>query len=252
MSLITTDMPQNEGFNVELEPDNLGKLFIRLIPVSWNTLFRIHREELQDVGDVLQRKIDEEGHLLCPRPYNVFRALALCPWMNTKVVIIGQDPYFLARGDEPSATGCCFECREGSPIERSLETIFTVLGKTVDGFEMPEHGDLTSWAMQGVLLLNASLTTTKGVANEHAGIWQWFTVRVLEYLAEQRKNVVYMLWGRFAQKLDKYIRKSDNLVLYASHPTARGKACTFRNCDHFNEANVYLAEHGRSQIDWRL
>ena len=232
--------------------ESLDEMFVKIIPVSWGGLLYLYEDEIRDAGRALTRFITRNGHELCPRPYNVFRSLALCPWTETKVVIIGQDPYYLARNGNPSATGCCFECRKGAPIERSLEHIFIVLKKTIPNFEIPDSGDLSSWAMQGVLLLNATLTTTVGTANAHVGVWEFFSKCVFEYLSSMRKNVVYLLWGKYARKLEVYIDKIDNLILEASHPVARGNYNTFMKCDHFNEANKYLEENNRNPVDWTL
>ena len=243
----------NELVNVEdFKVYELDKLFMSVIPIQWQELFSLLYEEIETAGQVLGRLVQKEGHELCPYPWNIFRCFTLTPWVEVKVVIIGQDPYYLAQGSVPSATGCCFECASGMPIRQSLQTIFNRLESTVEGFEFPDSGDLTKWACQGVLLLNASLTTTVGKANAHAAIWKFMTVRVMQFLAEKKKNVVYMLWGRFAQSLKSFINDSDNLILEASHPAARGKHNTFRKCDHFNEANLYLEQKGRKPIDWKL
>ncbi|MFS8159674.1 MAG: hypothetical protein ACMG6E_05580, partial [Candidatus Roizmanbacteria bacterium] len=182
--------------NADDEIKDLGEFFVNLIPLAWAELFSLYEKELRVAGKTIQKKFLEKGYTLCPEPCDVFRALALCPWMDAKVVIIGQDPYYLMRDGLPSATGCCFECRKGNPIERSLETILMVLGMTINKYKIPEDGDLTKWAMQGVLLLNTTLTTNYGTPNAHSGIWQFFPVRVLDYLSKMRKNVVYMLWGK--------------------------------------------------------
>lgn len=232
-------------------PD-LEDLFVKLIPVQWAELLDIYEEELRAAGHVLNRLIQRKGHNLAPHPWNIFRAFILTPWISVKVVIIGQDPYYLEDGGEPSATGCCFECAAGMPMRQSLQTIFLRLANTVDGFVMPKNGDLTKWAVQGVLLMNAALTTNLGTANAHAEIWKFFSVRVMQFLAERRKNIVYILWGSFAQSLKRFIDDKQNLILEASHPAARGDSNTFRKCDHFNEANAYLQSKNITTIDWRL
>ena len=231
---------------------DMEDLFIKLTPPQWAVLFNMYAEEIRTAGRVLANLVERKGHQLAPKPWNIFRAYHLTPWVKTKVVIIGQDPYYLAEGSEPSATGCCFECAPGMPIRQSLTTILLRLESTVDGFKRPASGDLTNWAVQGVLLMNAALTTNVGEKLAHASIWEFFAIRVLQFLAEKKKHVVYMLWGRFAQGLKKYINANDNLILEASHPAARGNGNTFRKCNHFNEANEYLASKGRTPIDWRL
>lgn len=230
----------------------LEEMFVKLIPVQWAKLLHIYEEEIRAAGRVLSRLVQQQAHEIVPFPWNIYRAYALTPWQCVKVVIIGQDPYYLTEGSIPSATGCCFECAPGMPVRQSLQTIFLRLERTIEGFKRPETGDLTNWATQGVLLMNAALTTNAGHANAHAEIWKFFSIRVMQFLAENKKHVVYMLWGKFAQGLKTYINENENLVLEASHPAARGNYNTFRTCDHFNEANQYLIEKDRGPIDWRL
>jgi uracil-DNA glycosylase len=227
-------------------------IILDMVPLSWRTLMNNHEKELQDVAIVLKRLVLEDKEVICPQPWNIFRALALTPWYDVKVVIIGQDPYHQVEDGIPSATGCCFECREGDPIRKSLENVFIVLKKTIPGFEMPSSGNLSDWAARGVLLLNTTLTTKKGVANEHADIWPFFAMRVLQFLSTMNKHVVYMLWGGPARTFAKYVTKSSNLILSASHPVAQGSSNTFMKCNHFNEANAYLIQHGKQPIDWTL
>uniref|UniRef100_A0A6C0CF72 Uracil-DNA glycosylase-like domain-containing protein n=1 Tax=viral metagenome TaxID=1070528 RepID=A0A6C0CF72_9ZZZZ len=227
-------------------------IILDMIPLSWRILMDNHEKELRDVATVLKRLAMVEKQVICPQPWNIFRALSLTPWYDVKVVIIGQDPYHQVDGGIPSATGCCFECREGDPIRKSLENVFIVLKKTIPGFEMPASGELTKWSTQGVLLLNATLTTKSGIANEHADIWPFFAMRVLQFLSTMVKNVVYLLWGGPAKTYAKYITKSTNLVLTASHPVAQGSSNTFLKCNHFNEANDYLTKYGKKAIDWKL
>ena len=231
---------------------NFESTILDMVPLSWRTLMNNHEKELQDVAKILKKLVLEEKQVICPQPWNIFRALSLTPWYDVKVVIIGQDPYHQVEDGIPSATGCCFECRAGDPIRKSLENLFIVLKKTVPGFEMPSSGDLRPWAEQGVLLLNTTLTTKKGIANEHADFWPFFAMRVLQFLSLMNKNVVYMLWGGPARTFAKYVTKSSNLILTASHPVAQGPSNTFMKCNHFNEANAYLTQHGKKAIDWKL
>jgi uracil-DNA glycosylase len=249
-----TDFPKSKLFRTDTEysPINLPKLMVAMIPLGWRELFNNYERELSTVGVVLKRKIMDEKRIVCPSPVNVYRSLILTPWWNVKVVIIGQDPYYQVEDGVPSATGCCFECREGDPIRQSLRNIFTVLTKTVKGFTMPKSGDLTKWAVQGVLLLNASLTTEKGKPNEHKDIWPFFALRILQFLSIKKSNVVYMLWGRDAQCHKNAIAAGKNFILMASHPVAYTNSNTFLNCDHFNEANQCLTSSGQTPIDWRL
>lgn len=235
----------------EIDTRNLDQLWTQIIPVGWGELFYLYEREISDAGKVISNLIHIEGHRLCPQPWNIFRSFTMCPWYNVKVVIIGQDPYYQIN-NEPVATGCCFETRVGAPMNRSLENIMLVLHKTIPDFKIPKNGDLRKWAMQGVLLLNASLTTTEGQANAHKDIWKFMPIRVLQFLGKMRKNTVYMLWGSEAKKHASSINKACNLILQANHPVARSAQNSFLKCNHFNEANEYLVEHGKTPIDWKL
>lgn len=235
----------------DFDINKFDEQILTLMPLSWRTLFDNYENELRDVAMVL-KELAKKGEVICPQPWNIFRSISLTPWYDVKIVIVGQDPYYQVENGIPAATGCCFECRKGDMVRRSLENIFIVLAKTVKGFQLPEHGELTKWATQGVLLMNATLTTRKDVPNAHEKIWQFFPMRLLQHLSKVRKNVVYMLWGNNAKSYGKYIQKSTNLILEASHPVAQGKANTFLSCNHFNEANKYLVENGQTPIDWTL
>lgn len=244
---------KNDIFDIQMyNYKKLDQLFVDIIPVAWNEVLYNMIRELKDAGLVLSKLIERQGHDIVPHPWNVFRSLALTPPATVKVVIIGQDPYFIKHGPVPAATGLSFECSKDAGMEASLRQIILVLKLTIKGFEIPKNGDLTKWAEQGVLMLNAALTTNAGVPNAHGEIWQFFPKKILEYLSKVRKNVVYMLWGKHAQKFGDYIDRTDNLVLEASHPVARPNANTFLKCNHFNEANQYLEKFGIEQINWQM
>ena len=165
-----------------------------------------------------------------------------------RVVIIGQDPYF----NTGEAHGLCFSVQRGIKIPPSLNRIYKVLQTTVPGFRKPTHGCLEHWAKQGVLMLNATLTVQKGVANSHAKCgWQRFTDAVIAKLNEKRSGLVYMLWGGFAQKKGKTIDRSKNCVLEGPHPSPLSGAA-WNECKHFAKCNKYLIEHGQAPIDWNI
>lgn len=234
--------------------DDLGKLFSKLIPLSWVPVFKSSLDEIEHAGSVLTRLIKETNCVICPKPMNVFRAFTMCPEFLVKVVIIGQDPYPHVEDSQPLATGCCFETFEGVPIQRSLSNIMRVLKSTVKYWTFPENGDLTKWCNQGVLLLNKTPTVFKDDPNCHENIWDFFLEDVLKYLTLKRSGIVYMLWGKKARSLIESvpIPASKNCILEASHPAARGKSNTFRDCNHFNECNDYLYSIGRTPINWSL
>lgn len=227
------------------------KLFISMIPLGWIHVLKDCEVEIGIAGKTLTRLVKEQKHRIVPEPWNIFRAFQLTPWWEVKVVIIGQDPYHLMHGSQPSATGACFECAPGMPIRHSLEQLFTRLTATVEGFTEPQSGDLTKWMQQGVLLLNSALTTNANQPGAHLGVWSFFPIKILQFLSKSRKNIVYMTWGRESQKFQKYI-EGENLILEASHPAARGYANSFNKMNHFNECNEYLVKHKIPPIDWCL
>jgi uracil-DNA glycosylase len=178
-----------------------------------------------------------------------FNAFVYTPLNKLKVVIIGQDPYH-----EPhQAMGLSFSVPVGTPIPRSLMNIYKELKQEFADFEIPNHGNLIPWARQGVLLLNATLTVTRGKANSHANQgWEIFTDDVIAALNEQTENLVFMLWGRPAQKKGLKIDRTKHLVLETSHPSPLSVARGFAGCGHFLKCNEYLVAKQKSPIDWRL
>lgn len=181
-----------------------------------------------------------------PTMYNIFNGLKLTPFNDIKVVILGQDPYH-----EPNqAMGLAFSVPKGEKIPPSLVNIYKEI-KAETGKEMPTHGDLTGWAKQGVLLLNAVLTVRAHQANSHKGKgWEEFTDGVIEQISKNGENVVFLLWGANARAKAKLIDKSKHLVLESAHPSPLSAYNGFFGCGHFNKANEYLLLHGRQPIDW--
>ena len=181
-----------------------------------------------------------------PSGPNIFNAFAHCPFDRVKVVIIGQDPYH-----EPGqAHGLCFSVQDGTPFPPSLQNIFTEITDDL-GRPRPTSGDLTRWADQGVLLLNATLTVRAHRAGSHQGHgWETFTDAVIRCLNAERQHLVYMLWGAYAQKKGASIDTSRNLVLTSPHPSPLSAHRGFFGNRHFSRANDYLVALGESPIDW--
>lgn len=177
----------------------------------------------------------------------VFNAFDLCPFSQVKVVIIGQDPYH-----EPGqAHGLSFSVPDGVAFPPSLQNIFKEISDDLHR-PMPQSGDLTRWARQGVLLLNASLTVRAHLANSHAALgWQTFTDAAIRELAAHREHLVYMLWGSFARNKAQMIDRSRNLVLESVHPSplSANRGGWFGQ-HQFSRCNQYLQEHGLPPIDW--
>ena len=181
-----------------------------------------------------------------PPAKHIFRAFDLCPFDKVRVVIIGQDPYH----DVNQAHGLCFSVQEGVPAPPSLVNIYKELNRDL-GKPIPTSGDLTHWAKQGVLLLNATLTVEAHKAGSHQGKgWEELTDAAIQALNNQRSNIVFMLWGNYAQRKGQFIDRRKHLVLTAVHPSPLSAYRGFIGCGHFSQANNYLQQHGLSPIAW--
>lgn len=181
-----------------------------------------------------------------PPAGQIFRAFDLCPFDKVRVVIIGQDPYH----DYNQAHGLCFSVQEGVPAPPSLLNIYKELQRDL-AKPIPNSGDLTHWAEQGVLLLNATLTVEAHKAGSHQGKgWEELTDAAIQALNNQRSNIVFMLWGSYAQRKGQFIDRKRHLVLTAVHPSPLSAYRGFIGCGHFSKANDYLLQYGLSPINW--
>jgi uracil-DNA glycosylase len=170
----------------------------------------------------------------------------LCPFDKVRVVIIGQDPYH----DVNQAHGLCFSVQDGVPAPPSLVNIYKELQRDL-GKPIPTSGNLTHWAEQGVLLLNATLTVEAHKAGSHQGKgWEELTDAAIQALNRQREHIVFMLWGSYAQRKGQFIDRRRHLVLTAVHPSPLSAYRGFIGCGHFSQANAYLQQHGLSPIVW--
>lgn len=189
-----------------------------------------------------------QGKTIYPPGNLIFNAFNTTPIDKIKVVIIGQDPYH----GPGQAHGLCFSVQNGVPPPPSLVNIFKELHEDV-GIKIPNHGNLTRWAEQGVFLLNASLTVRAGEPMSHSKIgWSNFTDTVIRTISESRKNVVFLLWGKFAQDKKVLIDETKHLVLKAAHPSPLSAFNGFFGCRHFSKTNEYLVSKGIDPIDWSL
>jgi len=186
--------------------------------------------------------------VIFPRGEEYFAALNLTPLDKVKVVIIGQDPYH----GPGQAHGLSFSVRKGVRFPPSLQNIFKELQDDV-GVPMPKSGDLTHWAEQGVLLLNAVLTVEQGRAAAHQGKgWEQFTDQVITTLNKNREHIVYLLWGSYAQKKAAFVDRTKNLVLESPHPSPLSAYRGFFGSKPFSKINKYLRAQGIKEIDWSL
>ncbi len=181
-----------------------------------------------------------------PPGKEIFRAFDSCPFENAKVVIIGQDPYHGAG----QANGLCFSVRHGIKGPPSLVNIFKEINKDL-GKPIPVSGDLERWARQGVLLLNATLTVRASAPGSHQNKgWETFTDAVIKTISDTKTNVVFLLWGAYAQKKGEVIDRTKHLVLMSAHPSPFSADRGFFGSKHFSKANEYLRGKGLMEIDW--
>lgn len=181
-----------------------------------------------------------------PPASRIFAAFDASPFDQTKVVIVGQDPYH----GPGQANGLCFSVNPGVEFPPSLRNIFREVADDT-GAPVPADGDLTRWARQGVLLLNSSLTVREHAAGSHAGIgWEQFTDAVVSKLSETRENLVFILWGSYAIRKGAGIDRNRHLVLTSAHPSPLSAYRGFFGNHHFSTANSYLVAHGKTPIVW--
>lgn len=176
----------------------------------------------------------------------IFHAFEQSPFDRTRVVILGQDPYH----GPGQAHGLCFSVPVGIELPPSLQNIFREINQDL-GISSPSNGNLDRWASQGVLLLNATLTVQANRAGSHQNHgWERFTDRVIRLLAEEKENLVFILWGSFAQKKGEFIDRNKHLVLSSPHPSPLSSYRGFFGNKHFSKTNQYLLEHGNEPIAW--
>lgn len=200
----------------------------------------------KDLTDRVRLEYSQPSLHIYPPAGKIFAAFDSCPFDETKVVIIGQDPYH----GPGQANGLSFSVNPGVPFPPSLRNIFQEV-RSDTGSPIPPDGDLTRWARQGVLLLNASLTVREHQPSSHSGIgWELLTDAAVRKLAGERDNIVFMLWGAYAILKGEFIDRSRHLVLTAPHPSPLSAHRGFFGCRHFSQANDYLAKHGKKTIDW--
>ena len=202
----------------------------------------------QSYFEQLTRFVHQEyaTHTVYPPGKQIFAAFDSCPFEQVKVVILGQDPYHEPR----QAHGLCFSVNDGIPFPPSLQNIFKEIESDL-GIPVPASGDLTRWAQQGVLLLNATLTVRAHQAASHQGKgWETFTDAVIHKLSEEREHLVFILWGSYAQRKGEFIDSRRHLVLKSPHPSPLSAHRGFFGNHHFSQANRYLASHGITPIQW--
>jgi uracil-DNA glycosylase len=217
------------------------------IDASWKEV--LHNEFEKEYFTRLTSFVKEEytgPTPIYPPAKLIFNAFDHCPFNDVKVVILGQDPYHGAG----QANGLCFSVNKGVAFPPSLMNIFKEIQSDI-GTPIPQNGDLTRWSDQGVLLLNATLTVRASQAGSHQKRgWEEFTDAAIRELAERRENIVFILWGSYAQKKGAFIDRSRHLVLTSPHPSPLSAYQGFFGNHHFSKANEYLVQHGKKAIVW--
>ena len=210
----------------------------------------LNKEFSKDYFKKIAKTLDNhhQKNLLCPKIDYVFRALNLVSINETKVVIIGQDPYHGLN----QANGLAFAVNEETKTPPSLKNIFKEIESDFQKSINTEK-NLLSWANQGVLLLNNSLTVKQKNANSHKEIgWDIFTNRILDLISSKRENIVFILWGNFALKKENLINKEKHLILKSPHPSPLSAHKGFFGCKHFSKANKYLEKHNKTKVNWTI
>ena len=222
-----------------------------ILEKSWREKLKGEMDEdyYRELVDKVQKEYEKET--CYPPEDKIFNALNLCPFDKVKVVIMGQDPYF----NPGQAMGLSFSVPDGVKLPPSLKTLYRALGINLNGINQPS-GDLTRWAEQGVLLLNTVLTVREKQANSHRKyMWRLFTDAVVSALNEEREHIVFMLWGRIAQRKERFICTDNgkHMVLKAVHPSpAVCRKGEWNGKEHFTCCNKYLEKHKIATIDWMV
>lgn len=220
---------------------NIGNDWDELLKDEWEKEYYLKIREFL--------KSEYSNYTVYPDMYSIFNALKLTSYKDTKILLLGQDPYH----GEGQAHGLAFSVKKGIKIPPSLVNIYKELKDEYEDFEIPSHGFLESWSKEGVLLLNTSLTVRASMANSHSKIgWQIFTDKVIEILNKREDPVVFLLWGGNARQKKKLITNKNHLILECAHPSPLSAYNGFFGCGHFKKANEFLKSIGKEPINWQL
>lgn len=219
---------------------------LKKIPLDWKFILEKEIKKKYFVSIIKEISLSYQKKILQPSPEKILKAFEITNFNDLKIVILGQDPYHGIK----QANGLSFAVEKELKTPPSLKNIFIEVFE--DTKEKPKASkNLEFWAKQGVLLLNSSLTVNQGLANSHNKIgWHLFTNKVLKEISNHKKNIVFFLWGKNAQKKRKFINHSKHLVLYTSHPSPLSVYKGFKGCKHFSKANEYLLKNNINKIIW--
>lgn len=220
------------------------------IQPDWLPIFEHEASKLYYHKIEAQISLDSTNvNIIFPPENQIFEAFKFTSLQNTKVVILGQDPYH----GEGEANGLCFSVNKGIKVPPSLRNIYKELATDINNFKIPNHGNIDNWAKQGVLLLNTSLTVLKDQANSHSKIgWHQFTNKIIETISNQKEHVVFILWGKNAHDKMEFINPNKHLVLKGVHPSPLSASRGFFGCKHFSKTNEYLVSKNLSPINWQI
>ncbi|MEZ8689548.1 uracil-DNA glycosylase [Vibrio splendidus] len=219
-------------------------------PKSWESIINDERDKeyFQSVLAFVEQQRNS-GKIIYPPQEQVFSAFDMTPFESVRVVILGQDPYHGAK----QAHGLAFSVLPGVKIPPSLRNMYKELAQDIDGFEIPSHGYLDTWASQGVLMLNTVLTVEEAKAHSHAKCgWETFTDAIIAELNQRSEPIIFLLWGAHAQKKGQAIDADKHHVLTAPHPSPLSAHRGFFGCQHFSTTNKLLSSMDQQPIDWRL
>lgn len=235
----------------------IGRIMREYPPDTWGEAFAEALPDIEGIPggrglDEILAEDEAKYGMYYPLKKDIFNAFRLTPLNKVRVIIIGQDPYHQTLpGGDPRAVGMSFSVRKSDAIPSSLNNIYKELQNTVHGFEPPNHGDLSEWAQQGVLMLNTCLSVRPGQAGSHGDIWMGFVTKMLRKIAEVRPKAIFLLWGRHAQKLQ-FLLDSKAIILEAAHPSGLSARRGFFGCNHFRQVNDILISMGEAPINWQI
>jgi uracil-DNA glycosylase len=216
------------------------------IEASWKKVLKTEFDKpyFAELADFVRNEYENE--IVYPPPKFVFQAFELCPFDKVKVVILGQDPYHGPK----QANGLCFSVNPKISIPPSLQNVYKEMENDLE-VQPLGTGDLTGWAEQGILLLNATLTVRANTpgSHQHQG-WEEFTDAVIQALSDKKEHLVFLLWGKYAQEKGVKIDTEKHLVLTSAHPSPFSAYHGFFGCKHFSKTNEYLISHGEKPIKW--
>ena len=215
------------------------------VPSSWKNVFSEAKEEFKHLDRIIKTDV-------FPEKTKVFKAFELTPLEQVRVVLLGQEPYHQRKSNGKSkAQGLSYSVSKDDEIPLMLKNIFQeIVNEYPETYSFPTHGDLSSWARQGVLLVNSSLTVEPGKAGSHGVIWHGLLSKIFQSIGEVNRKCIYLLWGNFAKDMADYIPET-SVKLFASHPISNRKgADSFFGCNHFREVNRLLEERGEEPIQW--